>query len=57
MYSEEIKHLLELKNYYIEVKEYLKIIKSPQVDHIKYENHLFNVWTKDGYYFKFKLKR
>lgn len=57
MYSEEIKNLLELKNYYIEVKEYLKIINSPQVDHIKYENQSFNVWTKDGYYFKFKLKR
>lgn len=57
MYSEEIKNLLELKNYYIEVKEYLKIINSPQVDHIKYENQSFNVWTKDGYYFKFKIKR
>ena len=57
MYSEEIKNLLELKNYYIEVKEYLKIIKSTQVDHIKWENECFNVWTKDGYYFKFKIKR
>ena len=57
MYSEEIKSLLELKNYYIELKEYLKIINSPQVDHIKYENQMFNIWTKDGYYFKFKIKR
>lgn len=57
MYSEEIKNLIELKNYYIELKEYLEIIKSPQVDHIKYENQSFNIWTKDGYYFKFKIKR
>ena len=57
MYSEEIKNLLELKNYYIEVKEYLQIIKSPQVDHIKYDNQFFNIWTRDGYYFKFKIKR
>ena len=57
MYSEEIQKLIELRNYYISVKEYLEIIKSPQVDHIKYENQSFNVWTKDGYYFKFKIKR
>lgn len=57
MYSEEIKNLIELRNYYISVKEYLMVIKSPQIDHIKYENQNFNIWTKDGYYFKFKLKR
>lgn len=57
MYSEEIKQLVELRNYYISLKEYLEIIKSPQIDHIKYENQNFNIWTKDGYYFRFKIKR
>ena len=57
MYSEEIRKLLEMKNYYITAREYLKIIKSPQVDHIKYENQFFNIWTTDGYYFKLKLKK
>lgn len=57
MYSEEIKRLIEARNYYVSVKEYLMIIKSPQINHIKYENQMFNVWTKEGYYFKFKIKR
>ena len=57
MYSEEIQRLIEIRNYYIYVKEYIEIIKSPQIDHIKYENQSFNVWTTDGFYFKFRLKR
>ena len=57
MYSEEIKKLVELRNYYVSVKEYIQIIKSPQIDHIKYENESFNIWTTDGYYFKLKINR
>ena len=57
MYSEEIKALIEARNYFVSLKEYLMIINSSQIDHIKYENQMFNVWTKDGYYFKFKIKR
>ena len=56
MYSEEIKRLLELKNYYVTLQEYEQIIKSPQIDHIKYENQMFKLWTKDGYSFALKLK-
>ena len=57
MYSEEIQRLLELRNYFISYKEYIQIIKSPQIDHIKYENQTFKIWTTDGYYFKLKLIR
>lgn len=57
MYSDEIQKLLELRNYYISVKEYIEIVKSPQIDHIKYENQGFKIWTTDGYYFKLRLRR
>lgn len=57
MYSEEIQKLLELRNYYVTCKEYIQIIKSPQIDHIKYENGGFTIWTTDGYYFKLRLRR
>lgn len=56
MYSYEIQKLLELRNYYVSVKEYEQIIKSPQVDHIKYEGQSFKIWTKDGYQFVLKIK-
>lgn len=41
----------------ISYKEYIQIIKSPQIDHIKYENQGFSIWTNDGYYFKLRLRR
>lgn len=57
MYSYEIEKLLKLKNYLITVQEYYEIIKSPQIDHIKYENDTFFMWSKDGYSFKFRIRR
>lgn len=57
MYSYEIRKLLEEKKYLISVKEYIKILKSPQIDHVLYNNQLFYMWTTDGYEFKFKIKR
>lgn len=57
MYSYEIEKLLKLRNYLISIKEYLEITKSPQIDHIKYENDTFFMWSNDGYTFKFKLKK
>ena len=57
MYSDEIQKLLELRNYFVSCKEYLEIIKSPQIDHIKYENQGFTIWTTDGYSFKLKLRK
>ena len=42
MYSHEIQQLLELKNYVLELKEYIEVIRtSPQIDHIKYEDNHF----------------
>lgn len=57
MYSEEIKKLLEIKKNLLTLNEYNEVIKSIQVDHVKYENEEFKVWTKDNYNFSFKLKR
>lgn len=57
MYSYEIEKLLKLRNYLISIKEYLEITKSPQIDHIKYENDTFFLWSNDGYTFKFKIKK
>ena len=56
MYSYEIMRLLELKNNLITIKEYLKITDSPQIDHIKYDNGLFYLWTTDNYRFILKIK-
>ena len=57
MYSHEIENLLKIRNYLVSVQEYFDIIRSSQVNHVKYENDEFKVWTKDGYYFVFKIKK
>ena len=57
MYSHEIQQLLEIKNNLLELKEYIEVIRtSPQIDHIKYEDELFKLYTNDGYQFKLKIK-
>lgn len=57
MYSEEIKRLIEQRNYLISIKEYIEIIRSPQVDHVTYKNQQFILWTNDGYQFKLQIKK
>ena len=57
MYSEEIAKLLKLRQNLVSVQEYYKIAKSPQIDHIKYENDTFFLWSNDGYSFKLKIKK
>lgn len=57
MYSKEIEQLLRAKNYLISVKEYIQIIKSPQVDHVQYKNQQFYIWTNDGYEFRLTIKK
>ena len=56
MYSYEIAELLKLRNNLVTLKEYLEITNSPQVDHVKYENDNFYLWTNDGYQFVLKIK-
>lgn len=59
MYSQEIKKLLEEKNYLLEVKEYMNILEtSPQIFYNAYdkEKNLFHLKTDDRYDFKFKVK-
>ena len=57
MYSYEIAKLLKLRYNLVSIREYLEIIKSPQIDHIKYENDEFKIWTTDGYTFTLKIRR
>ena len=57
MYSEEIAKLLKLRQNLVSVQEYLEIVKSPQIDHIKYEDDTFFLWSNDGYSFKLKIKK
>jgi hypothetical protein len=57
MYSYEIAKLLKIRQNLVSIQEYLKIIKSPQIDHIKYENDTFFLWSNDGYSFKLKIKK
>lgn len=57
MYSEEIAKLLKLRQNLVSIQEYLEIVKSPQIDHIKYEDDTFFLWSNDGYSFKLKIKK
>lgn len=57
MYSHEIQELLRIKNNLISVKEYLKIIESPQINQIKFDNEQFYLWTDDNYKFVLKIRK
>lgn len=57
MYSYEIEKLLKLRNNLVTIQQYIEIAKSPQIDHIKYENDTFFLWSNDGYAFTLKIKK
>lgn len=60
MYSWEIQQLMELKNYLINVKEYLKICDtSPQIREVKYDPYQdnFMIETDDNYKVYFKVRK
>lgn len=57
MYSNEIQELLRIRNNLISVKEYLKIIESPQINQIKFDNEQFYLWTDDNYKFVLKIRK
>lgn len=57
MYSEEIKQLLEVRNYLVTIQEYKWIVTSPQITHVKYENDSFYIETSDNYRFTLKLRK
>lgn len=57
MYSYEIEELLKLKNNLVTIKEYMEICNSTQIDHIKYENGLFKLWTNDNYYYELSIRK
>lgn len=59
MYSHEIEEYLKLKEYVLEIKEYIEVVgSSPQINSIKYNNYenKFEIATDDNYNFKFKVK-
>ena len=57
MYSYEIEQLLKLRNYLVSIEEYNNIVSnSPQIDHVKYEDNVFKIWTTDNYVFEFRIK-
>lgn len=58
VYSEEITELLKDKNYIIDSKTYIDIIRSsPQVNHIVYKpfGDYYEMWDSDGMYWKYKV--
>jgi len=57
MYSHEIEELLKAKNYLINIQEYLKIIQSPQINHIYVKDDTFYLETDDRYKFTLKIER
>lgn len=57
MYSYEIEKLLKLRENLVSIKEYLTITDSPQIDHVKYDNGLFYLWTTDNYRFVLKIRK
>lgn len=60
MKSKEIKELLEIKNYLIEMQDYYKIIwSSPQINKLDYnkEKDNFFISTDDRFEFNFKVKK
>lgn len=60
MYSWEIKNLLELKKYVLEVEEYLYILNtSPQIRQVSYnkDNDNFYIATDDRLEETFKVKK
>lgn len=60
MYSWEIQQLMELRNYLLEVKEYLHICNtSPQIRYVHYDTFQdnFKIATDDMYEWIFKIKK
>lgn len=57
MYSHEIQELLKIKNNLVTIKEYIEIIKSPQVNKVKFDNEQFYLWTDDNYKFVLKIRK
>lgn len=60
MYSWEIQNKLQKDNYILSGDKYLDICRnSPQISQIKYNgfDDSYEIWTKDNYYWKFRLTR
>ena len=59
MSSFEMKKYIEHRNGELCMDEILHVIdtsRNPQIDHILYENGLWKLWDKNGYYFEFRKR-
>ena len=62
MYSYEIEQYLKERNYILDSESILPVIDllvNTQIARIKYssENNEYEIWTHDGYYFKFTVEQ
>ena len=59
MFSWEISKILNKNNYNITIDIYNNICKSSQISMVKYDafSDYFEIWTKDDYYWKFRIKK
>lgn len=56
MKSSELSNFIEVRNRALSSDEILNVIdteQNPQIDHIIYENGLWQIWDKEGNYFSF----
>lgn len=59
MYSHEIEEYLKLREYILNIQEYIAVVgSSPQINSVKYNDKedKFEISTDDRYNFKFKVK-
>lgn len=59
MYSWEIDNIIKQFNYNLPSEEYVRICRSEQVCRVHYDpfSNDFEVWTSDGYNWKFQVHR
>lgn len=60
MNKEEINYYLRVRNNELCMDEILHIIdprNNPQIDHIIYENGMWQMWDKDGNYYNFSRRK
>lgn len=57
MYTWEIDDLVRERDNILSVRDYIQVCRSPQVDHIKRDDDMIQIWTKDGGYWNIRIKK
>ena len=55
MKNEEIELAVKGCGYRIPSSLYISICRSPQVDHVKRNGDFFDIWTRDGWYWRVQV--